>query len=94
MMKKCVHVQSLSGGARGRANVCKGLKVPLCFISLMQILFPHYIEINYINSKKKKKKRKTLFAWRSIKNFYINLKLFSKRNPEWLCICKKFDVIH
>ncbi len=52
-MKKCVHVQSLSGAAcigdLGRANLCKGLKVPLCFIPLMQILFPNYIEINYIN---------------------------------------------
>ncbi len=42
-MKKCVHVQSWSG-----ANFCKGLKVPLCLIPLMQILFPHYMEINNI----------------------------------------------
>ncbi len=52
-MKKCVHVQSLSGAACigdwGRANVCKGLKVPFCFIPLMQILFQHNIEINYID---------------------------------------------
>ncbi len=55
-MKKCVNVQSLRGAVCivdwGRANLCKGLKVPLCFIPLMQILFPHYIEINYIDIKK------------------------------------------
>ncbi len=58
-MKKCVHVQCLSGAACiwdwDRANLCKGLKVPLCFIPLMQILFPHNIEINNIDEKKKKK---------------------------------------
>ncbi len=52
-MKKHVHVQRLGGGAGigdwGRANLCKGLKVPLCFIPLMQILFPHNVEINYID---------------------------------------------
>ncbi len=36
MMKKCVHVQSLSGAACigdwGRANLCKGLNVPLCLM--------------------------------------------------------------
>ncbi len=35
-MKKCVHVYSLSGAACigdwDRTNLCKGLKVPLCFI--------------------------------------------------------------
>ncbi len=43
-MKKCVHVQSLSGAACigdwGRANLCKGLKVPLCFIPLNAYLIP------------------------------------------------------
>ncbi len=52
-MKKCVDVQSLSGAACigdwGRANLCKGHKVPICFIPLMEILFPHYIEINHID---------------------------------------------
>ncbi len=56
MMNKCVQVQSLSGeaciGDWVRANLCKGLKVPLCFIPLIQILFPHNIEINYIDKKK------------------------------------------
>ncbi len=41
-----------------RANLCKCLKVLFCSIPLMQILFPHYIEINYIDIKKKKKKLK------------------------------------
>ncbi len=54
-MKKSVHVQSLSGAACigdwGRANLCNGLKIPLSFIPLMQIWFPHYIEINYIDKK-------------------------------------------
>ncbi len=45
-------------GDWGRANLCKGLNVPLCFIPLMQILFPYYIEINYIDIKKKKNLKK------------------------------------
>ncbi len=56
MMKKCIHVQSLSGAAYiedwGRTNLCKGLKVPIYFLPIMQILFPHYIEINYIDINK------------------------------------------
>ncbi len=50
------HVHSLIGAACigdwSRANLCRDLMVPLCFIRLMQILFPHYIEINYIDIKK------------------------------------------
>ncbi len=37
-----------------RVNLCKGLKVPLCFIPLMQILFPHYMNINNIYIKTKR----------------------------------------
>ncbi len=41
--EKSVHVQSSSGAACigdwGKANMCKGLKVPLCLIPLVQILF-------------------------------------------------------
>ncbi len=51
--EKMCSCKSLSGAACigdwGRANLCKGLKVALCFIPLMQILFPHNIEINYID---------------------------------------------
>ncbi len=61
MMKKCVHLQRLSGAACigdwGRANLCKGLKVPLLH-TLMQILFPHNIEIHFFRQKKRKKKKK------------------------------------
>ncbi len=43
ILKKSVYGQSLSGAARmgdwGRANLCKGLKVPFCLIPLVQIMF-------------------------------------------------------
>ncbi len=42
MMKNCVHVQSLGGatciGDWGRATLCKGLKVPRCFIPPIHVV--------------------------------------------------------
>ncbi len=49
--EKGVHVQSLSGAACigdwGKANVCKGLKVPLCLIPYLLLQDPSAKMVNY-----------------------------------------------